>query len=201
MNCLYEVIALNYRYSQRMVRQLGECFFRVFCTAETQSLFSQRLFVTRPAKRLGNHSCQDRWAWRWFFSVVSPGQQISGAQSHAEFLSCYPADYRISSYVSNPLWMIFSCCYSSSFIIQWFSIVMLEFLAKLLKHQLMERIYDALVAQLELTVHHYDRGLVIKVAGFNHKLHVISVASVHIFSDGHNICVACSSPFSFCSMR
>jgi len=53
------------------------------------------------------------------------------------------------------------------------TIVMLEFLAKLLKHQLMERIYDALVAQLELTVHHYDRGLVIKVAGFNHKLHFL----------------------------
>lgn len=50
---------------------------------------------------------------------------------------------------------------------------MLEFLAKLLKHQLMERVYDALVAQLELSIHHYDRGLVIKVSGLNHKLHVI----------------------------
>ena len=42
----------------------------------------------------------------------------------------------------------------------------------MLKHQLMERVYDALVAQLELAIHHYDRGLVIKVSGFNHKLHV-----------------------------
>ena len=50
---------------------------------------------------------------------------------------------------------------------------MLELLAKLLKHQLMEQVYDALVAQLEFSVYHYERGLVIKVSGFNHKLHVL----------------------------
>lgn len=42
----------------------------------------------------------------------------------------------------------------------------------MLKHELMEQVYDALVAQLDLNIHHYDRGLVIKVSGFNHKLHV-----------------------------
>lgn len=41
----------------------------------------------------------------------------------------------------------------------------------------MEKVYDALVAQLELAIHHYDRGLVIKVSGFNHKLHVRIIAS------------------------
>ena len=56
------------------------------------------------------------------------------------------------------------------------SAVLLEILAKMLKHQLMEKVYDALVAQLELAIHHYDRGLVIKVSGFNHKLHVIIIA-------------------------
>ena len=50
---------------------------------------------------------------------------------------------------------------------------MLEFLAKLLKLQLMERVYDALAAQMELSIYQYDRGLVIKVSGLNHKLHVI----------------------------
>lgn len=45
----------------------------------------------------------------------------------------------------------------------------------MLKHQLMERVYDALVAQLEFSIHHYDRGLIIKVSGFNHKLHVNSI--------------------------
>lgn len=53
------------------------------------------------------------------------------------------------------------------------SVVMLEFLAKLLKLQLMERVYDALAAQMELSIYQYDRGLVIKVSGLNHKLHVI----------------------------
>ena len=49
---------------------------------------------------------------------------------------------------------------------------MVELFGKVLKHQLMEQAYDALVAQLEFAIHHYDRGLVIKVNGFNHKLHV-----------------------------
>lgn len=48
----------------------------------------------------------------------------------------------------------------------------------MLKHQLMEKVYDALVAQLEFSIYHYDRGLVIKVSGFNHKLHVRSVILV-----------------------
>lgn len=56
-----------------------------------------------------------------------------------------------------------------------FSSVHLDLLAKLLKHQLMEQVYDALVAQLELSIHYYDRGLVIKVSGFNHKLHVSKI--------------------------
>lgn len=59
--------------------------------------------------------------------------------------------------------------------------VLLELLAKMLKHQLMEKVYDALVAQLELAIHHYDRGLVIKVSGFNHKLHLLISAVVEQF--------------------
>lgn len=50
--------------------------------------------------------------------------------------------------------------------------MLLELLGKILRHQLMEKVYDALVAQLELAINHYDRGLIIKVNGFNHKLHV-----------------------------
>lgn len=49
---------------------------------------------------------------------------------------------------------------------------MLDLLASLLKQQLMEDAYDAIVAQLEFNIHSYDRGLVIRVSGFNHKLHV-----------------------------
>ena len=44
----------------------------------------------------------------------------------------------------------------------------------------MEQVYDALVAQLEFNIHHYDRGLVIKVSGFNHKLHV---SFLHFFKN------------------
>lgn len=50
----------------------------------------------------------------------------------------------------------------------------------------MERVYDALVAQLELAIHHYDRGLVIKVSGFNHKLHVILLWRFLIYKDYFN---------------
>lgn len=39
----------------------------------------------------------------------------------------------------------------------------------------MEKVYDALVAQLELAINHYDRGLIVKVNGFNHKLHVCQI--------------------------
>ena len=54
---------------------------------------------------------------------------------------------------------------------------MLDLLANILKQQLMEEAYDALVAQLEFTIHSYDRGLVMKVSGFNHKLHVSNASN------------------------
>ena len=61
------------------------------------------------------------------------------------------------------------------------STVLVELLGKVLKHQLMEQAYDALVAQLEFSIHHYDRGLVIKVNGFNHKLHVIISVLLRVY--------------------
>ena len=49
---------------------------------------------------------------------------------------------------------------------------MLDLVANLLKQQLMEHTYDAIIAQLEFSIGTYDRGLVVKASGFNHKLHV-----------------------------
>lgn len=52
------------------------------------------------------------------------------------------------------------------------SVVLFDLLVNILGHNLAEPAYEAEVAQLEYKLVAGEHGLVIKVKGFNHKLHV-----------------------------
>lgn len=52
------------------------------------------------------------------------------------------------------------------------SVVLFDLLVNILGHNLAEPAYEAEVAQLEYKLVAGEHGLVVKVKGFNHKLHV-----------------------------